>query len=80
MSNATNSCHGCGHIFYNDFPMSDGRCRYCHEDGDDKCIYCGRTATCSGSYGYMCHSQECARSEDMRSQRDWDEKYGDDWN
>ena len=25
-------CPGCGHNFYNDHPLPDGRCHYCHED------------------------------------------------
>lgn len=32
MNNPTPYCHGCGHRFYNDSPLSDGRCHYCHEE------------------------------------------------
>lgn len=74
------SCHGCGHRFYNDTPLSDGRCKYCHEDGDDPCIYCGGPATCSSSngYGHMCHSRRCHQADEVRAEADFLEKYWDE--
>lgn len=27
-------CPTCGHNFYNSSPLSDGRCKYCHEDDE----------------------------------------------
>jgi hypothetical protein len=32
MSEQVKRCTGCGHNFYRDAPMSDGRCKYCHKD------------------------------------------------
>lgn len=28
----TSRCPGCGHNFYRDSPLWDGRCKYCHDD------------------------------------------------
>ena len=52
-------CGGCGHNFYNDSPMSDGRCSWCHEDDKVICYICGRKASCSGYSGYLCDGQHC---------------------
>ena len=58
-SNSVPSCPGCGHRFYNDTPLADGRCIYCHNDPVEKCIYCGEPATCTGEFGKMCDSVNC---------------------
>ena len=52
-------CSGCGHNFYNDSPMSDGRCGYCHEDDKDKCCICGKRATCSEYGKSLCSNNHC---------------------
>lgn len=34
INTAPPQCPGCGHIFYHDLPLGDGRCKYCHEEAE----------------------------------------------
>jgi len=58
------NCPGCGHNFYNDKPLGDGMCKYCHEDDKGRCYVCGKKAMCTGYGGYLCRDEGCLRSDE----------------
>lgn len=71
-------CDGCGHNFYNDKPMADGRCKWCNEEDDDKCHICGSPARYSGWGGYLCASVHCEFKSEQTRRKQEEENYNND--
>jgi hypothetical protein len=70
-----NSCHGCGHRYYDG---GHGLCKWCKEEAKNPnyCVICGNIATCRGNTGYLCGASGCSHEDEDKS---WNKYIEENW-
>jgi hypothetical protein len=70
-----NSCHGCGHRYYDG---GSGLCKWCKEEAEnpEHCVICGNVANYRGHTGYLCGASGCSHEDDEKS---WNEYLEENW-